>query len=95
MTMKKFWFTLSKTFEEYFVTCTIHGFRYFSECKKFIEKVVWLLIVGFSFGYALYMVHTSLCDSIYNNPILTTLETTDVTHVPFPAITIRHKLHQY
>ena len=78
---------------EYLEVTTIHGLRYLMECKTILEKLFWLLIICFSFGYSTYIIQ-SFFDENENKPILTTIETGLVQDVPFPAITIRYSLHQ-
>ena len=58
-----------------------------------MEKVFWFIIICFSFGYS---IHTIQSFFVANDrePILTTIGTSRVQEVPFPAITIRHSLHQ-
>ena len=78
---------------EYLEVTTIHGLRYLMECKTIMEKLFWLLIICLSFGYSTYIIQ-SFFDENESKPILTTIETSLVQDVPFPAITIRYNLHQ-
>ena len=78
---------------EYLEVTTIHGLRYLMECKTVMEKLFWLLIICLSFGYSTYIIQ-SFFDENESKPILTTIETSLVQDVPFPAITIRYNLHQ-
>ena len=73
---------------EYLEVTTIHGLRYLMECKSIIEKLFWLLIICFSFGYATHIIQSFFADND-REPILTTIQTGSVQDVPFPAITIR------
>ena len=88
MAFKNFWQNLRGTANQYLQTTTIHGLRYLSDCKQILEKSVWLLIVGFAFFYASFLIYTNITET-QKDPILTTLETSSIEHVPFPAITIR------
>ena len=88
-----FWIKVRQIITEYFEVTTIHGLRYLIECKSIIEKLFWLVIICFSFGYSAYIIQSFFADND-SKPILTTIETALVQEVPFPAITIRHSLHQ-
>ena len=78
---------------DYLEVTTIHGLRYLKECRNLMEKAFWFIIICFSFGYS---IHTIQSFFVANDrePILTTIGTSRVQEVPFPAITIRHSLHQ-
>ena len=100
----KFWDRISPKIGEYLVrvrpiiaeyleVTTIHGLRYLMECKTILEKLFWLLIICFSFGYSTYIIQSFLAEND-REPILTTIRTGLVQDVPFPAISIRKNLHQ-
>ena len=76
------------TIDEYLRNTTIHGLLYLSECKQLWEKLSWVLVISIASGFAFQMIYTSI-DEFEREPIITTLETTSVVNVPFPAITIR------
>ena len=78
---------------EYLEVTTIHGLRYLMECRNIIEKLLWLAIICFSFGYSAHIIQTFFIDND-REPILTTIGTSRIQDVPFPAITIRYSLHQ-
>ena len=78
---------------EYLEVTTIHGLRYLMECRNIVEKGFWLLIICFCFGFAAHLIQSFFVDND-REPILTTIGTSRVQEVPFPAITIRHSLHQ-
>ena len=78
---------ISQAVKEYLVESSIHGLRYLVECKNLVEKVGWSLIIVTSLYIAGIMISTSIEDN-ENEPILTTIESTSITNVPFPAITI-------
>ena len=48
---------------------------------------MWLVLVTFHFGVTVYMVNLNLEDA-RANPVMTTIDTVDVTNVPFPAVTV-------
>ena len=48
---------------------------------------MWLVLVSFHFGVTVYMVNLNLEDA-RANPVMTTIDTVDVTKVPFPAVTV-------
>ena len=88
-----FWVSVRPIIAEYLQVTTIHGLRYLLECRNIVEKVFWLLIICLSFGYAAHIIQSFLVDN-EREPILTTIGTSRIKEVPFPAITIRHSLHQ-
>ena len=71
----------------YLQETTIHGFRYLSDYKNTFEFLFWILSIAAGFYVTAYMVLQSVNEN-YENPILTTVDTTSVKHVPFPAITV-------
>ena len=87
------WFRVRPIITEYLEVTTIHGLRYLIECKSIIEKLFWLAIICLSFGYSVHIIQSFFVDN-EREPILTTIGTSRVQEVPFPAITIRHSLHQ-
>ena len=89
----QFWVRVRPIITEYLEVTTIHGLRYLMECKSIIEKLFWLAIICFSFGYSAHIIQTFFVDND-REPILTTIGTSRIQDVPFPAITIRHSLHQ-
>ena len=48
---------------------------------------MWLVLVSLHFGVTVYMVNLNLEDA-RANPVMTTIDTVDVTNVPFPAVTV-------
>ena len=90
---KYFWVSVRHIIAEYLEVTTIHGLRYLKECRNIVEKVFWLLIICLSFGCAAHIIQSFFVDND-REPILTTIGTSRVQEVPFPAITIRHSLHQ-
>ena len=54
---------------------------------RWLERLVWLVLVSFHFGVTVYMVNLNLEDA-RANPVMTTIDTVDVTNVPFPAVTV-------
>ena len=90
---KYFWVSVRPIIAEYLEVTTIHGLRYLMECRNLMEKLFWLLIICLSFGYAAHTIQSFFVDND-REPILTTIGTSRVQEVPFPAITIRHSLHQ-
>ena len=62
-----------------------------------VERFVWLAFVTGIFSIAGYMVVDYFEDAAAN-PIMTTIDTIDVTQVPFPAVTVlpaKHTNHKY
>ena len=87
MRLKKVWQTVSQSVCEYLEESSIHGLRYLAEGRNVVEKVGWTLIILISLYFAGKMISTSIEDN-EKKPILTTIETTSIQNVPFPAITI-------
>ena len=54
---------------------------------RWLERLVWLVLVSLHFGVTVYMVNLNLEDA-RANPVMTTIDTVDVTNVPFPAVTV-------
>ena len=75
----------------FLVTTPIHGFRHLHEGRNALEKMIWILVLITSFSLAAYMIRSGLRDA-EENPILTTMDTTDIENVPFPAITVRSQV---
>ena len=52
-----------------------------------IERIFWMILVSFGFGISIYFINQNIEDA-QANPIMTTIDTVDVTNVPFPAVTV-------
>ena len=87
MPSKNFFFNISQCISSYFSVSSIHGFRYLVDCKNNIEKFCWCFVIAMSLYFAGWMIWTSIEDN-NEEPILTTIETTSIKNVPFPAVTI-------
>ena len=85
--MKSGWNTIKENVINYLLTTTIHGLRYLYDGRNWVEKFVWLIIILCCFAGCFNLIGQSL-DEAAKEPILTTVETTKVQNVPFPAITI-------
>ena len=48
---------------------------------------MWLVLGSLHFSVTVYMVNLNLEDA-RANPVMTTIDTVDVTNVPFPAVTV-------
>ena len=66
---------------------TVHGFHYVAVSKNPCEVVLWLAVIFGGIIATAYMVAESFNEA-YENPILTTIDTTSVKDVPFPAISV-------
>lgn len=82
-------FTKSNTFDEYTRNSTIHGFRYMASNRRMCEKFFWILVFAISFATCTITI-LSLWLRWDNNPVVVTFDEviTDVSQIPFPAITI-------
>ena len=63
-----------------------------SSCNKMYhfrlaERLIWLVVVFGGFGTAVYLIRENFAEA-KANPILTTIDTVDITNVPFPAVTV-------
>ena len=85
--LKAGWITVKENVITYLLTTTIHGLRYLHDGQNWLEKLIWLIIIGASFSGAIWFIVHGLKEA-NEEPILTTLETTEVQNVPIPAITI-------
>ena len=81
------WNSLKQNVITYLVTTTIHGCRYLYDGQSRTEKLAWLVIICSCFAGAVVTITNSL-DEAAREPILTTLYTTKIENVPFPAVTI-------
>ena len=84
---KSAWSTLKENIETYLVTTTIHGFRYLYEGRDWAEKICWAVILCLSLIGSVWTISHSFNEAA-KEPILTTLHTTKIENVPFPAVTI-------
>lgn len=66
---------------------TTHGFAYLSDNYTACERLLWFVFVLLAFASSIVMIEQSFQDA-KSNPILTTIDTVDVTRVPFPAVTV-------
>lgn len=79
--------TVKSNFCTYLRETTVHGVRYVAEGKNFFERLFWIGFITAGFISSGYMLTQSMNESYYN-PILTTIDTTSVKNVPFPAVTV-------
>ena len=54
---------------------------------RLIERLLWTIILVFGIISAVYLINAHFED-VASQPILTTIETVDVTSIPFPAVTV-------
>ena len=78
---------VKSNFCTYLRETTVHGFRYVADGKNCFERLFWIGFISAGFIGSGYMLIQSMNES-YCNPILTTIDTTSVKNVPFPAITV-------
>ena len=81
---------LRDTFEQFNAFCretTLHGFTYLADNNRTFERLLWLVFVSVAFASSIFMIDQSFKDAEMN-PLLTTINTIDVTKVPFPAVTV-------
>ena len=55
--------------------------------NRLIERVLWTIILIFGISSAVYLINENF-DDASSQPILTTIDTVDVTSIPFPAVTV-------
>ena len=58
----------------------------FIYCRT-LERLFWTIFITGGFSVSIYMINQKFEDDA-NNPIMTTIDTVDVTNVPFPAVTV-------
>ena len=71
---------LSREIKQYFQETTFHGFRYLVDSRNNFERLLWCVAISVSVAIAGYSVIDSLTTN-YQNPIITTLDTTVVQNV--------------
>ena len=59
----------------------------FNTFFRFIERLIWTVAVVTGFSWAAYLINQNFEDT-NANPMMTTIDTVDVTRVPFPAVTV-------
>ena len=80
---------LKKDLVGYFTETTVHGFRYVVEGRNLLERLMWILFIGFGFGFCGIIFYNA-----YHNwedyPVETTIDAVGlpVQELPFPAITV-------
>ena len=67
-------------FQEYLRETTMHGFRYLVDARNICEPAVWGVVITFSLVATLLMIKASITDC-YNDPILTSVQTTEIQKV--------------
>ena len=72
---------------DYLEQSSIHGLRYLSEGRNFLEKFIWFTLIVVSLCFAGHLIKTTIEEN-EAEPVLTTIETATIEDVPFPAITI-------
>ena len=66
--------------EAYLRETTVHGFRYLVDARNICEPVLWGVVVAISMVTTLLMIYSSV-RSCYNDPILTSVQTTEIQKV--------------
>ena len=79
---------LMKSLSDYLEQSSIHGLRYLSEGRNILEKLIWLILILVSLSLACHWIQITV-DENESEPVLTTMETTTIGDIPFPAITIK------
>ena len=67
-------------FHQYLKETSAHGFRYLIDGRNICEIAVWIVVISLCFTMTFVGIYTSLRDS-YNNPILTSVQTTQIQEV--------------
>ena len=78
---------MKATIYNYLQTTSIHGCFYLYDGQNWIEKSFWFLLLVMSLTISGLLIQQSLFEA-NQDPILTTLTTTNIREIPFPAITI-------
>ena len=73
--------------KEFLESSSIIGLSLIANSKKFVLKLFWILIVLGGFAWAIVMIYESLEDW-RQKPILTTIETSEISGITFPEITV-------
>ena len=67
-------------FDQYLRETTVHGFRYLVEGRNICEIGVWSIVISFCFMLTFFGIYSSIKGS-YDNPILTSVQTTQIQNV--------------
>ena len=67
-------------FDQYLRETTVHGFRYLVEGRNICEIGVWNIVISFCFLLTFFGIYSSIKGS-YDNPILTSVQTTQIQNV--------------
>ncbi len=73
----------------FYTESTIHGVQYLAPDRSLCTRILWLCLMVLAIILASLVV-LSLLENWQQNPIVTTIETTNypVQKIPFPAITV-------
>ena len=66
--------------DQYLRETTVHGFRYLVDGRNVCETVVWSIVISFCFVLTFFGIYSSVRGS-YDNPILTSVQTTEIQKV--------------
>ena len=73
--------------KEFLESSSIIGLSLIANSKQIVLKLFWILIVFGGFAWAIVMIYESLEDW-RQKPILTTIETSEISGITFPEITV-------
>ena len=73
--------------DQYLRETTVHGFRYLVEGRNVCEIIVWSIVISFCFVLTFFGIYSSVRGS-YDNPILTSVQTTEIQKVIWKESTL-------
>ena len=73
--------------DQYLRETTVHGFRYLVEGRNVCEIIVWSIVISFCFVLTFFGIYSSVRGS-YDNPILTSVQTTEIQKVVWKESTL-------
>ena len=78
---------IAETISNYLQETSIHGCFYLQNGRNLAEKLIWSLIIILGLTFSSVMIHKTIQEA-NDSPILTNIDTIEVSEIPFPAITI-------
>ncbi len=82
---------LKRFLKGYLANSSLHGLHYVGEGKTWIERLTWAALSFMAFSAAGLLMAKTLQENA-DNPFVTTMEQIPVQEMPFPAVSIKHKI---
>ena len=72
---------------EFLTISTIHGFAHIGSAKSWVTRIFWVVIVGASFGAAIYLINSSYTEWV-DSPVSSMTTTRPISELEFPEVTV-------